>query len=641
MIEIVGVRKTYQMGETALDVLKGVSLCIEDGEFVAIMGPSGSGKSTLMNILGLLDVPSEGSYKFNDIETAKMNEDQLAVLRRQEIGFIFQQFNLLARMSASENVSMPLLYSKQGAGSERADELLKEVGLADRTHHRPNELSGGQQQRVAIARALINSPHMILADEPTGNLDSKSEKEIMAILKKLNAEGITVVIVTHEEEIGKQARRLVRMRDGMILSDERLENEKKLQIAKSPLQITKSNFLKDFGIYFKQGFKTLLANKVRTALSMLGVLIGVASVVSIMALGKGAEAEIKKSLESLGTNILRVRANYMGYGNKSYWLRHEDMSVLKERIASIKSISAVVREQAKATYGSSDYDATIQGVASTWAKMHASEPEKGRFFTEEENVDRARVAVIGDEVKKQLFGEQNAIGEMIKVNNVIFQVIGVFPARGSGFSNLDSMIMAPLQTVMHRIAGPAWVDYIEVEADSVENSTEIQESVVAVLNSTHRVPEDKQDKAYTVDNSADVLQIMQTTIGAVSALLSAIAAISLLVGGIGIMNIMLVSVTERTKEIGLRKAVGARGPDILSQFLSESVVVSVVGGLIGVALAGTVSLMVNLISGWKTAITLNSVLMAVIFSTVIGIIFGVYPARKASKLNPIDALRSD
>ena len=629
------------MGDTALDVLKGVSLRIDDGEFVAIMGPSGSGKSTLMNILGLLDVPSEGSYKFNSVETCKMNEDELAVLRRQEIGFVFQQFNLLARMNASENVALPLLYSKQGKGFERAEHLLASVGLADRKDHRPNELSGGQQQRVAIARALINQPQMILADEPTGNLDSKSEKEIMAVLKNLNQEGITIVVVTHEEEIGKQARRLIRMRDGVILSDERITEEKvKPVITRSP-ETAKRSFLKDFGVYFKQGFKTLLANKVRTVLSMLGVLIGVASVVTILALGKGAETKIKKDLQTLGTNILRVRHNYMGYGNKNYWLRYEDMAILKERIGTIKSISAVVNERAQATYGAADYSTTVQGVSASWDKMHASEPAQGRFFTEDENLDRERVAIIGAEVKKQLFGEQNALGEMIKVNKVIFQVIGILPEKGSGFSNLDEMVLIPLQTAFYRMFGPGFVDYIEVEADNVENASDIEESVIAVLNATHRVPQDKREKAFSVENMADVLQILETTIGAISALLSAIAAISLLVGGIGIMNIMLVSVTERTKEIGLRKALGARAPDILSQFLSESVVISVVGGLMGIGLAFSISQLINIFSSWETGITLNSVILAVGFSSAIGVIFGVYPARKAAKLNPIDALRSD
>lgn len=637
------------MGGSSLDVLKGIDLHIENGDFVAIMGPSGSGKSTLMNILGLLDVPSSGSYTFNGTEVAHMTEDQLAVLRREEIGFIFQQFNLLSRMTASENVALPLLYSKKGEGAERALALLADVGLQERVDHKPNELSGGQQQRVAIARSLINNPYMILADEPTGNLDSKSEKEIMAILKKLNASGITVVVVTHEEEIGQQAKRLIRMRDGNILSDERLEpkpifqNRKDHDAASLP-----QNSWRDFFTYFHQGFKTLMANKVRTALSMLGVLIGVAAVVTIMALGKGAEAEIKKNLSSLGTNLLVVRpgatrvAGVVQSTGAANRLLFSDTEEIRSKIESARRVSGVVTNRAQVTFASSNWNTSIQGASSDWADMHASQPEMGRFFTESEDSQRARVAVIGVTVAQELFGTQNPLGEMIKINKVIFQVIGVLPEKGaSGWRNQDDTILIPLRTAMFRVFGNNSVHYIEVEVDRPENMSLTQDSIVSVLNAAHRIPEARAEEAFEVSNMADIQQAMESTIGAISLLLSSIAAISLLVGGIGIMNIMLVSVTERTREIGLRKALGARGSDILSQFLSESVVVSVTGGILGVALAALISLTVNIASGWSTSITLGSVALAVIFSSTIGIVFGVYPAKKAASLNPIDALRSD
>lgn len=649
MIDLKNIKKSYKMGDHTLDVLNGVDVCIEDGDFVAIMGPSGSGKSTLMNIIGLLDVPSSGSYHFNETEVSKMDENQLAVLRRNEIGFIFQQFNLLSRMSASENVALPLLYSKKSEGNGYANKLLGNVGLQDRLDHRPNELSGGQQQRVAIARSLINNPNMILADEPTGNLDSKSEKEILQILKQLNESGITIVMVTHEDEIGKQAKRLIRMRDGQILSDERLDQFKPSTKNNHDNQFAlPKNTLKDFLIYFEQGFKTLLANKVRTILSMLGVLIGVAAVVTILALGKGAETEIKKNLQSLGTNLLMVRpgsvrvAGVMQSSGAANRLLYADVLEIKEKIDSAKRVSAIVNDRAQVTYNSNNWNTTVQGNSAAWAEMHASLPSVGRFFTEEEDQQRARVAVIGSEVKKQLFADKNAIGEMIKVNKVIFQVIGVLPEKGaSGWRNQDDIVIIPLLTAMRRLMGENTVDYIEVEVDRPENMPQVQESILSVLNTFHRIPESKQEDSFTVRNMADIQEAMQSTIGAISLLLSSIAAISLLVGGIGIMNIMLVSVTERTREIGLRKALGARSNDILSQFLSESVVVSVVGGLFGVLLAMLISFVINASGGWATTITVQSVLLAVLFSSSIGIIFGVYPARKASLLNPIDALRSD
>ncbi len=650
MIDLSTIKKTYNMGGSSLDILKGIDLHIDDGEFVAIMGPSGSGKSTMMNILGLLDVPTAGSYQFDQIEVSQMSEDELAILRRQEIGFIFQQFNLLSRLSAAENVALPLLYSKQGEGLGRAYELLKNVGLEERVGHRPNELSGGQQQRVAIARALINAPKMILADEPTGNLDSRSATEIMGILKKLNDSGITLVIVTHEEEIANQAKRLIRMRDGNILSDEIITTEKRNFAAFTPKNIgtIAKNSVKDFFVYFEQGFKTLLANKVRTILSMLGVLIGVAAVVSILALGKGAEVEIKKNLASLGTNLLMVRpgsvriagvAQSNGAANR---LLYTDVLGIKDKIETIKNVSAIVNERAQVTFESSNWSTMVQGCSASWAEMHSSLPAVGRFFTDEEDQQRSRVAVIGATVKKELFGDRRAIGEMIKVNRVLFQVIGILPEKGaSGFRDQDDIIIIPLLTGMRRLMGQTTVDYVEVEVDKPENMDLTQDSILSVLNTIHRIPLQKQEEAFTVRNMADIQEAMESTMRAISLLLSSIAAISLLVGGIGIMNIMLVSVTERTKEIGLRKALGARASDILAQFLSESVVVSVVGGLFGVILAFLISIGINMAGGWATSITLTSVLLAIIFSSSIGIIFGVYPAMKAAKLNPIDALRSD
>jgi macrolide transport system ATP-binding/permease protein len=647
MLEIKDIKKSYKMGDNTLEVLKGVSLAIEDGDFVAIMGPSGSGKSTLMNILGLLDVPTTGSYQFNQKEISKLSEDELAVFRRDEIGFIFQQFNLLPRMSAVENVALPLLYSKKEKGFNGANQLLTRVGLGSRTHHRPNELSGGQQQRVAIARSLINRPKMILADEPTGNLDSISEKEIMETLKSLNDSGITVVIVTHEEEIGAQAKRLIRMRDGLIHSDQRVADFKKTEsVIKNEKKSEPQSILWDFVDYFKQGYKTLAANKVRTALSMLGILIGVAAVVAMLALGKGAQKAIEESLSSLGSNLLTVRAGSVrvagvtqesGAANR---LAYGDLQILKSRISSVKEISGQVQSRAQAAANGKNWNTQVQAVSSGWATIHASVPTSGRFFNEDESSKRARVAVIGEVIKKELFGDQSAIGEMIKIDKVNFQVIGVLPEKGaSGWRNQDDVIIIPLLTGMYRLMGKEYVDSIEVEIDKPDNIDGAQDAILDVLNQQHKVPLSQQEDAFTIMNMADIQQALQSSSQTMSMLLASIAAISLLVGGIGIMNIMLVSVTERTKEIGLRKSIGARRNDILIQFLSESVLVSVIGGLMGIVLGWLITLALSTAIGWSTSISLNSVLVSFFFSALIGVIFGVYPAKKAAALNPIEALR--
>ncbi len=648
MIDIKGIRKSYQMGDTKVDVLKGISLKIERGDFVAIMGPSGSGKSTLMHILGLLDVPSEGSYNLNGREVADLSEDELAIVRREEIGFIFQQFNLLPRMEAWQNVSLPLIYSEDGFSYDKAQVLLDKVGLAERIHHKSNELSGGQQQRIAIARSLINNPRIIFADEPTGNLDSKSEKEIMHILHKLNDQGITVIVVTHEEEIGQQAKRLIRLRDGVIQSDERLQalpavpttaqEKRQQQPAKWPVR--------EMIEHLHQGFQTLAANKVRSGLSMLGILIGVAAVVGMLALGTGARQSIEKQLSSLGSNLLVLRAGNVRVGGVMQEsgvrirISLDDVSTIKNQISGIKDVSPSSSGRGQITYLNKNWNTQVMGVAPAYEQMRASTPIFGRFFSEEENQRRTLVAVIGTTVARELFGDKSPIGEMIKINKVNFRVIGVLPEKGAaGPQDQDDRILVPVVTAMYRLFGKNYVDSVDIEVRDAADIPDVQDSLQELMNKRHRVPVSSQGDAFNVFNMADIQQALNSTSQTLSMLLASIAAISLVVGGIGIMNIMLVSVTERTKEIGLRKAIGARRRDILLQFLAESIVVSVCGGLLGIALGVGFSLLISKVLGWSTVVSAGSVILSFGFSALIGIVFGSYPASKASKLHPIEALR--
>ncbi len=646
MIELKKITKSFQMGDTRVDVLKDINLKIDRGDFVAIMGPSGSGKSTLMNILGMLDIPTTGSYLLNNIEVATLTEDELAIIRRGEIGFIFQQFNLLPRLEAWQNVALPLIYSEGKFDFEKAKGLLEQVNLGDRLYHKTNEISGGQMQRIAIARSLINSPRIIFADEPTGNLDSKSEKEVLAILRSLNAQGITVIIVTHEEDIGKEANRLIRMRDGEIISDERTIPLRTDLKPVEPKTYGGKFSWKEILEHFSQGYRTLAANKVRSVLSMLGILIGVAAVVAMLALGSGAQKSIEDQLSSMGSNLLVLRAGNIrvaGVVQESgtrIRITIDDAKAIKEQIPGIQDVSPNVTGRGQVTYLNKNWNTSVAGVMPSYARMRTSVPDYGRFFSDDEGQQRALVAVIGRTVARELFGTKNPIGSLIKINKINFQVIGLLPEKGaSGPQDQDDRILIPVQTGMYRLFGKNYVDSIDIQVRNKNDIDGVEDSVKEAILKRYRIPISSSDDAFQIFNMAELQNAITQSSKTISTLLATIAAISLVVGGIGIMNIMLVSVTERTKEIGLRKAVGAKRNDILMQFLTESVLVSFLGGFMGIVLGYTITFTISFAIGWNAAVSWQSVALAFGFSVLIGIVFGIYPAHKASKLHPIEALR--
>ncbi len=652
-IEVREIKKTYAMGQTVVPALRGVSICIEKGEFLAIMGPSGSGKSTLMHLLGLLDVPDSGSYKLLGREVLNLKQDELAEFRNHTIGFVFQQFNLLSRTSALENVLLPSIYSSNGSNREKSKQLLEQVGLRDRIFHKPNELSGGQQQRVAIARALINNPKIIFADEPTGNLDSKSEVEIMELFKKLNEEGITIILVTHEEEIAKYAHRVIRMRDGLIISDEKTHKEggagKEIgeKFMEGAVQRKDFTLLSSIEIFehFRQAKRALLSNKVRTALSMLGILIGVGAVIAMLALGNGAKQSLEQRLSSMGTNLLVLRPGSQRSGGVSLEagtvtrFTSFDAEEIVTQIPLVSKTAPQVTGRGQIVYGKRNWNSQILGSVPNYASMRAAIPVVGRFFNDEENQKKSRVALLGQTIVKELFPDRNPIGEVIKINRINFQVIGILPEKGqSTWRDQDDVVIIPLLTAMKRVLGKEYVDAIDIEVKEANQMERVQDLVNGVIVKSHRLPPSQMD-SFEIRNMAELQAALSETSQTMTWLLGSIAAISLLVGGIGIMNIMLVSVTERTREIGLRKAVGARIKDIQSQFLIEAVVISVVGGILGILAGGGVTFALSHFAGWVTHISINSVLLALLFSSVVGIGFGFWPAKKASSLNPIDALR--
>jgi len=647
MIELVNVTKIYRMGKVDIVALAGVSLKIEPSEFVAILGPSGSGKSTLMHILGFLDKPDSGEYLFFGRDVTKLQDDELAYLRNRVVGFVFQQFHLLNRMTALENVELPLIYTKKEKSLPL--EKLKIVGLEDRVRHRPNELSGGQQQRVAIARALVNEPLIILADEPTGNLDTKSGKEILNILKKLNEEGKTVVMVTHDENIAHQAKRIVCMQDGKIVSDKVIEEDFKREPAKEIPSLEREKAYSGFNLKeiienLRQAIRAIFSNRMRSFLSMLGILIGIASVITMIALGEGAKQALSERFASLGTNLLivtpgswRMRGVSLEAGAVTRFTLSDAESIVK--LKHVRRVSPSVRGRGQVVYENKNWNTLIQGVGKDYAEMKSSQPIVGRFFTEEEEKTRRKLALLGVTVAKELFGDENPVGKTIKINRINFRVTGVLPEKGqSPHGDRDDVVVVPVTTAMYRVLGKKYVDYIEVEVDDQKFIDEVKKDIESLIRKRHRLKADDRD-SFSIRDMAEIRETFMNMIKTMTTLLGCIATISLLVGGVGIMNIMLVSVTERTREIGLRKAIGARKRDILLQFLIEAVVLTSLGGLVGVIFGIGGSYLLSFFTGWTTKVSLFSIILATGFSIGVGICFGLWPARKASRLNPIEALR--
>jgi macrolide transport system ATP-binding/permease protein len=653
MIELKEIYKTYQMGEVEVKALSGVSLKVEAGEFVAIMGPSGSGKSTLLHILGFLDRPDSGSYLLQDKDIAKLTDNQLATLRNHLAGFVFQQFYLLSRMTALQNAELPLIYAGKRHLKEKAWEKIKEVGLQQRGSHWPSELSGGEQQRVAIARSLVNEPRIVFADEPTGNLDTKSEEEIVAILKDLNAKGKTIIMVTHEQEIAAHAKRIIRMRDGKIISDERIKDGASLDAAgKADFSIEdilsgmqKTPAKAEFIDHLRQAMHAIVFNKMRSILSMLGILIGVAAVIAMLALGQGAKDSIAQRLASLGSNLLMIRPGShrmhgvaMEAGTVTRFTL-QDAEAIARLSDKIRRVSASVSGRAQLVYADKNWNTRVEGTGADYAAMRAAQPTIGRFFSDEELRMRQKVVLLGTTVSKELFGENNPLGASIKINRISFQVIGVLPAKGAaGFHDQDDVVIIPVTTAMYRLLGKDYIDSIDVEVLNLSLMQEAQEAIGQLIIERHRLEGEKED-SFEIQDMAQFQEALESTAKTMTWLLGSIAAISLLVGGIGIMNIMLVSVTERTREIGLRKAVGAKAKDILIQFLIESVVMTFLGGTIGILFGTGIAVLLSVIAGWTTRVMPSSIILATTFSITVGIGFGLWPAQKASHLNPIEALR--
>jgi len=724
LIRLEDIHKTYYLGEVEVPALRGVSLSIHRGEMVALMGASGSGKTTLMNILGCLDHPTSGTYWFDGHQMSRLRPNQRALVRAEKIGFVFQNFNLLARTTAVQNITMPLDYSPRRCSSAEArrlaQTLLRRVGLADRVHHEPSQMSGGQQQRVAIGRALVNRPALVLADEPTGNLDSHTSAEILRMFQQLNAEGITVVLVTHDPQVAAYAHRTIRIVDGMVEGDETNPPAASLSPLPEGEGTIVGNAPATSGFYgdaparprrpiapallpatWRTAFAALRRHKMRSGLSALGVIIAVAAVIAMTEIGQGSKATLQKGIASMGANTVMIFSGSTNTGGvtlgtgSAITLTPDDASEIARQCPAVSGVAPIVRARAQIVCGNRNWvPEQISGttpsflVVRDWQSMAT-----GEMFTDRDVRNGNKVCVIGNTVRRNLFQDVSPIGKEIRVNNVSFRVVGVLSRKGANMMGMDqdNIVLAPWTTIKYRVSGTTLtntnqsassgssssstsdavntlsnlyptatsrypsrsssqvanypqpvrftnVDQIVAKAASAAKVKQAISQITELLRERHRIRPGSDDD-FSIRDMAEMMKMLSSTTQSMSLLLLVVALISLVVGGVGIMNIMLVSVTERTREIGLRMAVGARSYHILRQFLAEAVVLCLVGGATGIALGRGASIVVRWMIQWPTKASLSTIIAAAAVSAGVGIAFGFYPAWKASRLDPIEALR--
>ena len=774
LIRLENITKTYHLGEIDVPVLRGVSLEIQQGEMVALMGTSGSGKTTLMNLLGCLDRPSSGQYWFQGEEISQYSAAQRALLRNRKIGFVFQSFNLLPRTDALDNVIMPLTYAamkiSDREGGQRGRELLENVGLGDRMHHEPSQMSGGQQQRVAIARSLVNKPPLLLADEPTGNLDSHTSEEILRMFQALNRSGITIILVTHDLAVAQHAQRIIRIRDGVIEDDgsslttpvalsrragnipdrgaasrENVEllhghrpggngapgldqaAEEALAVAGASTatavleaprpapaaeQIDLTGHVKahrairpSIGHLLPRtltvALRALTRNKTRSALTTLGILIGVAAVIAMMEIGQGSKDALQQTIASMGANIILVQPGAASSGGVSFGsgsvmtLTPDDATEILRQCPAVIDVAPSVRARTQVVYGHKNWvPSYIQGTSPSFLDVrYWREMDMGAMFTDQDVRNSNKVCVIGETIVRELFDGESPLNKEIRMQNVAFKVVGVLSRKGANMMGMDQddIVLAPWTTVKYRVSGstltnvnqststaasadptattvntlnnlypgttalypvPAAnqtadtpqpvrftnVDQILAKAASTEEIPQAIDQVTQLLRERHHIHAGASDD-FNLRDMTEMTNTLSSTSKLMGSLLLCVALISLVVGGVGIMNIMLVSVTERTREIGLRMAVGARAANILRQFLVEAVVLCLIGGAVGILMGRSCSIIVQQFLHWPTQTSVPAVVAAVVVSASVGIIFGYYPAWKASRLDPIDALR--
>ena len=711
LIELREVRKRFggHDGVPEVEILHGINLRIQAGEYVAIVGASGSGKTTLMNILGCLDRPSSGEYLFQGEAVSGLDDDALAALRREVFGFVFQGYHLIGTSSALDNVAMPARYAGVGeqARHERAAALLSRLGLAERLQYLPHQLSGGQQQRVSIARALVNGGRVILADEPTGALDSTSGEQVMQQLDELAAAGHTLILITHDPAVAARARRIISMADGRIVGDATAPVDGKVRplpatdrsvaddslpvrhadapvrkggrpCAEAPAEVPadvpteapadlsdlhplrgrggepapaghpaqdlpalrgrgRLPLLADLPEILRSAWRVMRLNRLRTGLTLLGIIIGVASVIVMLAVGQGSQEKVLAEMQTFGLRTIYIFREWLSDTQQARPLSMADVAAVQQ-VPNVEQASPVIDQNGIIVrHGNRTLRTNLSATTRHFAQALNWPVSQGTLLETEDEHDLRKVVLLGERVREALFGAHGqAVGQEILVGNVPFRVIGVMAPKPAPFpeDDVNNQVIVPVGAAAVRLVGSMELSRINVVIRDMRHAAETEAAIVKTLTARHG------RKDFSILNQAQAVQQLAQANRTLTLMLGLIAAISLLVGGIGVMNVMLMTVRERTREIGIRMATGARQADILRQFLVEAMLLTGIGGTVGVSGGLLIGLGLKAL-GIPMAFSPLAAAMAFGCAVATGMIFGFMPARQAARLDPVRALAGE